>query len=462
MYHTQGASAIPSPQSELKILKLFRNDVELDVLNTINPWLTRKLIQALEAAECEDAVVRLQKASKSAGSVVAAAKRGLSIYSVYCLFQIASHEDLCQAHLSRGFAKLNVWRPDITHQPVSPILRLERSDTSVVVQSSFSDGVSVSGKKVGNLTCRFESALKDPITIAVCASGGRPFGAKSALAVLREIHEESRNLHDSTAVDARKRDGNELESFVGVALTISSWSESEQFLATVAFHFGSGDTRTVSDIITPIPCAQQEQITFVAEAKRILSTTMCNLLPLNVKENLTDNLKTVFGAYYRSTDQSRRDGDIRGPGTDDSFGGATEQKNRSDCLSGKCLENILKKLLDVGARLSILVVSQLQNDRQTVQTVLETSPASWCYLHLGSSKSKWACQWIPKPHTTPPECREGSPKRQRIGSTSVQNQRSVSEKHLRLLVVIELGLETAPFDCMNRVGAEDGGRRSST
>mmetsp|Transcript_41964 Transcript_41964/g.132293 ORF Transcript_41964/g.132293 Transcript_41964/m.132293 type:complete len:96 (+) Transcript_41964:176-463(+) len=78
-----------------------------------------------------------------------------------------------------------------------------------------------------------------PISVAICAGGGRPFGCKSCLEVLRLIHVHGHKVaDDSRAVNALHRDGNVLESFGGIVMMSSSWAEPRKILANLSLHCG--------------------------------------------------------------------------------------------------------------------------------------------------------------------------------------------------------------------------------
>ena len=141
--------------------------------------------------------------------------------------------------------------------------------------------------------------------MSICAGGGRPFSARSALEVLQQIHEEAALGNDPLSTDACKRDGNLLESFGALVIMISSWSPPQYLLSNIAFHCGyKNEQRSVDKILASI--ASKDSF------KEILTSCMSNLIPVLISEQ-DHGLAAVLGFYTRDFDNLRKDGTVAGP-----------------------------------------------------------------------------------------------------------------------------------------------------
>eukprot|EP00961_Rhodomonas_salina_P277481 3749646-Rhodomonas_salina.1 len=165
------------------------------------------------------------------------------------------------------------------------------------------DDVSVGGQPLADLSCVFESAEWDPISLVVAANGGKPFQTgsadRSALEILQGSFSSDRWKRDDTAMDAQNRDGNLLESFMPVVVVISSWAADGQLLSTITCHVGRKHNRSVCDILSS--AVHNDGADDVAP---LLESAMRNLLPL--RYGTKPQYPSSFGNRWRPPNANQR------------------------------------------------------------------------------------------------------------------------------------------------------------
>ncbi|EKX35210.1 hypothetical protein GUITHDRAFT_118656 [Guillardia theta CCMP2712] len=285
------------------------------LLDNVNPWLCSLFLTSLSRIpEIKNPSSLIRNISRAVLLRVKRDKRSLKDESIYCMFQIPAHEAVSQLHISKGFAQLNVWVSNLprrgSKESMSEMTRLENE-----VELRIHD------TPLPELTASFPPAVQDPITLAVCAGAGRPFGQRSALQVLQSIHKQKAVWSNPINVDAYKRDANELESFGAAVLMISSWSPSEDLLKNIAYHCGmQEDQPSVGEILASV----RNKKCFM----RILKSCVSNLAPVRWSER-RDAASPFMGYYIRSQDRQKRDGTFTGPtsASQKSLMGGAEYKN---------------------------------------------------------------------------------------------------------------------------------------
>lgn len=420
---------LPSPSHMMQLNAVFGDQPFVDVL----PWLATLLASNLETdAEGMSQVKRLRQAGQKAMKSVREAKGDrLSDFSLYAMFQSGTHTRMTQSQILHGFACLDPWR-----QHVSPMrgtsqctLQLHRHSNAILVDGS--------RENIRDVRTVFPPAHEDPIRLAVCVSNGDPFEGRSALQILQAIHGQA-PCHDPTAFDALARDGNCLESHVGVAIVISSWGESKDILSNLALHIAN--VRDGRDVDTVMQEGRVKKST-TRRVCALLRNTFLNLLPLTLKhEEECKRLPAVLGSFRRSTNMDRRDAVACG----------------RSCMSEECknikggvkdLNKILKLLTtrfqrNAGARLILppvvfLAVSALKLSAQSgsnesgsssIQQALVECDGDWVVFHLPGPGHRWNC-------------------------FEVRKQGGASETAVkpRVLFVVEVGLKTDPFNNMQTV-----------
>lgn len=411
---------LPAGAHERILAAAFGEDLMSTISSEAVPLLAVRLADALMDRTGE--VNALQLASFAAMRVIWQEKRRkLSDASIYCIWQIATNTGLSQAHLSQGFASLRMWGNSEapkrgSRNCVVNLGRLERSDTIVTAR----------GENVKHIKSSYSSALKDPILAAVCAGGGLPFSeCRAAIRVLQDIHSE-KSLDDPTAVDAVKRDGNLLESFVAVVVMICSWAEPKSFLSSLAFHFNGVevDSTTVLEILAG---GVLEQST-LEWASKTLEDSFRTLVPLSVQQfdEVQRSGRMRLGCYVRSKDDSRKDASIVASLTQN-CGATVETKNWKNGISQARLTRFLDlairrmhavKALKDKPPVVLLAVSSLAPQAKIEESLQKcVSDSNWIVLHLAPQQTRWKCSHFMLPSV-------------------VRN---------RILIVLECGLETLPF-----------------
>jgi hypothetical protein len=234
-------------------------------------------------------------------------------------------------------------------------------------------------------------------------------------------------LDDPTAVDAVKRDGNLLESFVAVVVMICSWAEPKYFLSRLAFHFNGvvqGSSTTVLEILAGgVPERSTREW-----ASKTLEDSFRTLVPLSVQQfdEVQRSGRMRWGWYVRSKDDSRKDASIVASLTQN-CGATVETKNRKNGINQAQLTQFLNKsihqmhavkALKDEPPVVLLAVSSLAPQTEIGESLKKcTSDSNWIVLHLAPEQSRWECSQV-------------------ILSAGVRN---------RILIVLECGPETLPF-----------------
>ena len=408
---------IPPSHDHLACLERIFGVKEASVLlDNVNPWLCKLfMVEAMaKATESYEPAHALRKFASPILETVKAVKSSFSKASLYCMFQIAAHESLSQVHLSTSFALLNIW-------PGNPPTRgYDSCIVTLARDASNPDKITLKSKSLFEITTRFAPAHVDPLTPAICAGNGRPFGEdKSALSVLQEIYQQQSFMNDSTAVDAQKRDGGTLESFGGVVMMISSWSEPQDILMNIAFHCGSKmETRSVNEILETVAVGNQIEDFF-----EILTSCIQNLLPLSITSSGKGS--AAYGYYTREKDQNQVDGKFQGPAheTRKRMIGRAEFKNRTTAIPTSECCKIVGKLLAPEVDLALFMISEMK-EGSIEQIVQECNTGTEVLiLHL-SENSHWrAC----------------------IVDQRKDEREAEIRGHRKVLMIVEVGLKTEPF-----------------
>uniref|UniRef100_A0A6U5Y498 Uncharacterized protein n=1 Tax=Guillardia theta TaxID=55529 RepID=A0A6U5Y498_GUITH len=408
---------LPSDASEEVMNKVFGKAQVPKLLDHVNPWTCSLFLRELgRVLENSKPHMLIQSVSRTLWQLITAAKPSLRKESIYCMFQIAAREPVSQLHISQGFALLNVWGnypPPRNSEEATVLLDLE--DRKPALKGTF----------LSELTSRFASAVLDPITTVACAGGGMPFSHASALEVLQKIHLDQRIGQESLSRDAWKRDGNLLESFGAVVVMISSWSPPQDLLKNFAFHCGMKDERKVDDILASV--ANKES--FV----EMLTSCMCNLVPVRESE-YEHSLSAVLGSYVRNKDMKGRDGTFSGPAS--KWRGGAKFKNRSaesplQSKSSEYITSLLSHNLDV----NIFMVAEMSFDIEGYMSSMYDG-TEWLVLHLeNKGKQKWTASTFRRPTN----------KRKKGEADSVDERMVEKILRKRVLIVVEIGMQTMPF-----------------
>lgn len=378
------------------------------ILNEANPWLASELACNVHPNGKRQAC-HLNQAAVTTRQLVNLQKK-LSKYSLYAAFQSATHSDCSQAQLFHSFACLNLWgsqssTPEKGDRAGVLLLSRDENDHKLIKTPN--------GQDIRRVKAFFVPAWKDPIAFAICANGGRPFSEESALAVLQQICGEA-HLHDPTALDAFKRDGNMLESFIAVVLVIASWASPDHFLQVLAWHLGNTDERDVNAILQQggLSAARCET------TSQQIARAFRNLVPILEGEEPNVRFPQTMGYLRRCKDSERMDGAGRG-GT----GSVLECKNRLP-IGPVDLTTILalltsRKITRTGqqknATVAVLAVSSLAPTSNVTDSLITGNcSGDWVILHLKEGQ-KWNCFRVPN-----------GPQK-------------------KLLVLLEVGQDTMPF-----------------
>mmetsp|Transcript_3040 Transcript_3040/g.10248 ORF Transcript_3040/g.10248 Transcript_3040/m.10248 type:complete len:457 (+) Transcript_3040:1234-2604(+) len=381
-------------------------------LDNVNPWLCNQMLKGFKGAT-EEIKDRADLFRDLAGPVLAERrkeKKNLSDASLYCMFQIATHDAISQAHIMQGFGLLNIWPQGEVPARGSPgsIIDLDRRDDKIYMMNT----------DIHNISCRFPPAWADPITTGICAGGGRPFrNLASGLEVLRRIHQDTvKPREDPTAVDAMRRGGNVLESFGAVVLMLTSWAKPEDILSTLSYHCGREVKSTVTQVLAAVDDKEAAE-----QFRQVLTRCLCNLIPLRDDEsNMLDG--EVFGYYIRCMDKRERDGCFSGPvfGPDRRrMKGAAEFKNWRVSVNSSDLKGFVEKLSKNGEDLLLFMAPAFGDFKY-----------EWILPRLGNS------DWLVLHWTI-----DGAHLDWRTFHHVVQG----GEKRYRILVLMEVGLSTKPF-----------------
>ena len=341
---------LPSKSAQKALNRIFGEALVPNLPDCVNPMICNLFVtEFLKDSRLmnAEAHVVLRRISLLVHDTVMLRKPNWRVESKYCMFQIAAHEAVSKLHISQGFAQLNIWKMED--------LPARDSDESIVKVTIKHESPWMKGTMLSEITSRFSPAVLDPITIAVCARGGKPFSDESALAVLQMIHKNHSLGHDPLSLDAWKRDGNLLESFGAVVMMISSWSRPQALLKGIAFHCGIADVRSVNDILASIPNKE-----IFAE---MLTSCVSNLVP--VKESEQDHsLSAVLGFYTRNKDIQGRDGTFAGPtcANKQRWKGGAEFTNLSSPLAPKYLFDVISGLVSQDLDVNLCMVSAFAKD----------------------------------------------------------------------------------------------------
>ncbi|EKX40343.1 hypothetical protein GUITHDRAFT_113579 [Guillardia theta CCMP2712] len=377
------------------ILKqVFGEEMIGGLLDNVNPLLCHLFFKYGCGGQGKDSATLFRDLANPVLAMVRADKKNLKDASLYCMFQIATHESMCQAHILQGFGLLNAW-------PRSQV-PARGSSESIIRLHRIEDKIEMNGIELNDLTSKFPPGWVDPITVAICAGGGRPFGRISSLEVLRRIHRDAlKPMDDPTAVDALRQDGNLLESFGAVVVMLASWAEPEDILSTLSHHCGREVGSKVKEVLGSV-----KDETSAEEFRKVLTQCFCNLIPLRDSEGEIPNHQ-AFGYYIRCMDKRRRDGQfagpVHGPEGQRSMRGAAEFKNWRQAVGQSRLKKFVNKLAIGGHDLLLFMAPALAE--YNAEDILPKR-AGWHTVVSGGEK----------------ECR----------------------RH-RILILMEVGLATKPF-----------------
>uniref|UniRef100_A0A7S0EPN1 Uncharacterized protein n=1 Tax=Hanusia phi TaxID=3032 RepID=A0A7S0EPN1_9CRYP len=411
-----------------------RKKHEEELLDEVNPWLLSLFFERLALLEAtlgqsvnerKRAEILIRESVASILPEVRRDKLNLRDESIYCMFQIATHESLSQIQISKGFAQLNVWKdPPPARGSDNTIIEFTRD-----LQSSH---LSLNGLPVHSLTSRFSSAVKDPITVAVCAGNGSPFQCpRSALTVLQHIHSKQLAGDDPITMDAYKRDGNVLESFGAVVVMLSSWSKPQDLLKTFAFHCGMTEARTLNQIL--------EQVEGKESFIDILTSSISNLVP--VRRGEITSLHAGFGFYCRCSDSDCVDGAFGGPssltGAGDLILGGAEFKNHKKAIvfpanTKKNISKLLQKDLDV-----FLYMASYIPEFDMTEAIDNHLDDDWLVLRLRATG--WEVRVKQGHHVPDRKKRKFDHDKKTKGAMTSESVKR------RVLMVVELGDQTQPF-----------------
>uniref|UniRef100_A0A7S0EQK1 Uncharacterized protein n=1 Tax=Hanusia phi TaxID=3032 RepID=A0A7S0EQK1_9CRYP len=367
---------LPSSKYKDCLERIFGDEQTKILLDNVNPWLfclfLKNLMQLYDTNQDSNAAFLIRKATQNVLTIIKGNKKSLRHESIYCMFQISAHQSACQYQISKGFAQLNLWKvqPDRTSR--KSILRIIETDSSPLTMNNII---------LHDLTSRFVCATQDPISVALCAGEGRPFGDDcSALALLQRIHAVQAAGTDPIVVDAFKRDGNLLESFGAVVLMLCSWSDPPELLRNLAFHCGKTDDRELDLILAGV----QAKESFI----EILTSCLRNLVPV---KNVEKVRPAGFGFYSRCADQQKRDGTFSGPemGRAKPFRGGAEFKHRIRReLSASTSIIIINDLLQHDLDVSIYMASWIPvSDMKSITK--QDLDSEWLILSLKKDSHLW-------------------------------------------------------------------------
>ena len=421
---------LSSNQDKEVMTRVFR-EAQLDgLLDNVNPWLCSLFLKYLKKEGDTVPCSLMRTVSSKVLEEVKRIKRNLMDESIYCMFQIAAHSPVSQLHISKGFAQLNVWQGN-------PPQRGSSESMLVLTREQGEEELRIKGTRIPELTSCFPSALRDPITVAVCAGGGLPFSQRSALEVLQGIHKQEAVWNDPIKVDAYERDANVLESFGSVVLMISSWSPPQELLKNIAFHCGfQNGQQSVDEILASVPNKES----FV----KLLKSCLCNLVPVLWCEQKSA-ASPIMGFYIRNRDREGRDGIFSGPTrtSDRPLTGGVECKNW--LLSHEQLSEVLLNLLREDLDVYVCMVSGLSKNisERGVQECIKgaarnCSTTDWLVLHL--EREGWStslCRTHASENQTVSQNGNGSHERS-LGAENDPVKRKV-------LMIVEIGVDTQPF-----------------
>jgi len=399
-----------------------------ELLDNVNPWLCSLFLMHLKVQADIDPCSSIRTISSKVLQDVRENKKNLRDESIYCMFQIAAHSPVSQLHISKGFAQLNVWEedPPLRGSPES-MLAMTREEGEVELR--------IKDTPLPELTSCFSSAVSDPITVAVCAGGGRPFSRRSALQVLQGIHKQKAIWNNPINLDAYRRDGGELESFGAVVLMISSWSPPQELLKNIAYHCGiQNDKRSVDEILASLP----NKASFV----EILKTCMSNLAPVLWDEQ-ESAASPFMGFYIRNRDRDGRDGTFAGPTctSDRPLKGGVEAKNWNTPLSSKQFSKVIFRLLREDLDFYVFMAAGLSKNitESVVQKYISNRKAGykteWLVLHL--KREGWSVFSFQNDVSVKQSvCKTGK---------GIHEQAGVDAVKSKVLMIVEIGIDTQPF-----------------
>jgi len=422
-----------SSNQDKEVMTRVFGEARLDeLLDNVNPWLCSLFLNHLKNEGDTDPCKLIRTISSKVLEEVKRSKRSLRDESIYCMFQIAAHSPVSQLHISKGFAQLNVWQSD-------PPQRGSIESMLVMTKKQNDEEMRIKGTRLPELTSCFPTALRDPITVAVCAGGGLPFSQRSALEVLQGIHKQQAVWNNPINVDAYKRDPNVLESFGSVVLMISSWSPPQELLKNIAFHCGfQNGQRNVDEILASVPNNQ----CFAT----ILKSCLCNLVPV-LRCEQKSAASPIMGFYIRDRDREGRDGTFSGPtlASDRPLMGGVECKNWNFTLSRGQLSEVIFKLLREDLDVYVCMVTELSKniEERDVQECIKgaaknCSTTDWLVLHL--KREGWStssCRTHALENKTVSQNGNGSHERS-LGA-------EIDPVKRKVLMIVEIGVDTQPF-----------------
>ncbi|EKX32955.1 hypothetical protein GUITHDRAFT_120867 [Guillardia theta CCMP2712] len=410
-------------REEEEILKrLFGESQVFEVLDHVNPWLCSLFLDQAQRMKDVEPSTCMRQVSRILLDDVRMMKPNLRDESIYCMFQIAAHQHFSPLHISKGFAHLNAWYGN-------PPTRGSMESIVGIFIDELGRNMYINHTPIPHLTSRFSSALQDPITMAICAGGGRPFRQRSALEVLQQIHEEAAIGSDPLSGDAYKRDGNVLESFGALVMIISSWSPPQDLLKNIAFHCGyKHEQRCVDDILASIASKDS----FI----EILISCMSNLVPVLVRVE-DHGLAAVLGFYTRDQDKSGRDGTFVGPAPARKMRlrGGAEMKNLNSPHISKQSSNTISSLLSHDLDVNLCMVPEI-SEGALEDCIKELSyETEWLILHLNRTGG-----W-----TAFSKQMDASDDKKRQDKEGIELQDKFALVKRRVLMVVEVGAHTQPF-----------------
>ena len=427
---------LPSSKDEELLKKFFGESRVSQLLDNVNPWLCSLFLSNLRRIpEIKNPSSLIRNISRAVLLRVKRDKRSLKDESIYCMFQISAHEPVSQLHISKGFAQLNVWDSNSPRRGSKESMpEMTRLENEVELR--------IHDTPLPELTASFPPAVQDPITVAVCAGGGRPFGQRSALQVLQGIHKQKAVWSNPINVDAYKRDANELESFGAVVLMISSWSPCQDLLKNIAYHCGiQEDQPSVGEI---------QRLASVRNKKsfmRILKSCVSNLAPVRWSER-RDAASPFMGYYIRNQDRQSRDGTFTGPtsASKKSLMGGAEYKNWNSPLTPEQLSKVLSKLLKQDLDVNVCMVPEISfnvtesNLTGIIKNTTIQCKTEWLVLHLKGEGWRSSSFQI--------DAFDGNQTMKR-DEQCVPKQAGVDLElepvKRKVLMIIEIGIKTQPF-----------------
>ncbi|EKX43170.1 hypothetical protein GUITHDRAFT_110897 [Guillardia theta CCMP2712] len=422
---------LSSNQDKEAMTRVFAEARLDELLDNVNPWLCSLFLKYLKKEGDTVPCSLMRTVSSKVLEEVKRIKRNLMDESIYCMFQISAHSPVSQLHISKGFAQLNV-------RQSKPPLRGSSESMLVLTQEQDDEEMRIKGTRLPDLNSCFPSALRDPITVAVCAGGGLPFSRRSALEVLQGIHKQKAVWSNPINVDAYKSGGDELKSFGAVVMMISSWSPPQDLLKNIAFHCGiQNDKRSVDEILASLA----NKASFV----EILKTCMSNLAPV-LSDEQESAASPFMGFYIRNRDRKGRDDAFTGPtcASDKPLEGGVEFKNWKTPLSRKQFSKAISRLLSKDLDVYVFMVLELSETitESVIQQYISHRKASykteWLVLHL--NREGWSTFSIQNDAS-------GTRSVSKIGK-GIHEQAEVGAVKRKVLMIVEVGIDTQPF-CSN-------------